>query len=537
MIVLLLVAVASGAGRELLAAGTAAEPWPAGGKGPSGQPRRAVAPPGGESLVAGQRAAQPAAQECAAFAAAAGPTARSPAAGARSFIPTARFFVAPKGDDQRGDGSPARPWRTLRHAVRSVPDVGAEIVLAPGEYPEFTSIGRHFTRPMRIRSEVPYGARLASTPDRHRVLHIEGASNIIIAGFEICGRPGGSDDYLVQVTTEETYRILFENNIFHDSYKNDIMKINSRAHQIIVRGNMFYNQPRGGDEHIDVNTVYDILIEDNVFFNDFAASGRPVENITHPFVLIKNSGSEQVSRNFTVRRNVFFHWQGKSDQPFLLLGEDGKPFHEAQRVLIENNLFLGTTGNKLTAAFAVKGAKDVIFRANTIHGDLPLGSLSWGFAMRLGVEGQNPPNENIAFYNNIFSDPTGTMTRFSSGAQQNVRGAVLRNNLYFNGGQPIPVEPGRALNISDDPQAILADPGLPAKLDDVIPPVWQPQRGQFADGSQSIAEARQRLIERYGTPRLPAVIDRADPRQMPQDDILHRPRGQKPDLGAVEVRP
>jgi len=402
---------------------------------------------------------------------AAGPPARSAGAGQSGFVPAARFFVAPQGDDQRGDGSRLRPWRTLGHAVRSVPDVGAEIVLRPGEYPGLTTIGRRFTRPVRIRAEVPYRARLVSSAQRHRVLHLEGASNIIFSGLEFCGRPGGAAEYLVQVTTEGTYRILFENNIFHDSFDNDIMKINSRAHQIIVRGNMFYNQPRGGDEHMDVNTVYDILIEDNVFFNDFAASGRPVQNNTHPFVLIKNSGSEPVSRNFFVRRNVFFNWQGKSDQPFLLLGEDGKPFHEAERVLVENNLFLGTTQNKLTAAFAVKGAKDVIFRANTVHGDLPLGSLSWGFAMRLGVEGQNPQNENIAFYNNIFSDPTGTMTRFSSGSKKNVVGAVLHNNLYWNGGRPIPVEPSRALNITDDPKAIVADPGLPAKLDDVVPPV------------------------------------------------------------------
>ena len=43
-------------------------------------------------------------------------------------------------------------------------------------------------------------------------------------------------------------------------------------------GNVFYNQPKGGDEHLDINTVHDVMVEDNVFFNDYAASRRPVVN-------------------------------------------------------------------------------------------------------------------------------------------------------------------------------------------------------------------------------------------------------------------
>ena len=37
--------------------------------------------------------------------------------------------------------------------------------------------------------------------------------------------------------------------------------------------NVFYNQS-GSDEHIDINSVTDVLVQDNVFFNDFAGSGR-----------------------------------------------------------------------------------------------------------------------------------------------------------------------------------------------------------------------------------------------------------------------
>ena len=296
--------------------------------------------------------------------------------------PTQSFYIGPKGSDVRGNGSRDKPWATLEHALRSVPDNGSEIVFLDGTYTGTRLISRQFQKPLRIRAETPYQARWTSSPRRHRVLHLENASNMVISGFEMHGQDGPKDDYLIQVTGELTFDVVLTNNILHDSYKNDILKINSRAHHITVHGNMFYNQPQGGDEHIDVNTVYDVIVEDNVFFNDFAASGRPVRNNTHPFVLIKNSGGKQVSKDFVVRGNVFLNWQGLPDQPFLLLGEDAKPFHEAQRVLVENNVFLGTTRNPMTAVFAVKGVKDVVYRANTAYGDFPLGAKEWGYAMR-----------------------------------------------------------------------------------------------------------------------------------------------------------
>ena len=447
------------------------------------------------------------------------------------------YYVSPAGSDRSGDGSRVWPWASLLHATETVPDEGCEIVFLDGLFgPQ--DIRRIFHRRVTIHAQHPYRACWASSSARHRVFSAYGAANFTVSGFEMRGAPGRRDEYLVQITLPASHDILLENNVIHDSFVNDLVKVNDGAHHVVIRSNVFYNQPRGGDEHLDINTVHDITIEDNIFFNDFAASGRPVTNATHPFVLIKNSGSTPRSRNFVVRGNVFLNWQGLSDQPYLLLGEDAQPFHEAENVLVENNLFLGNTSNRMTAAFAIKGAKDVLFRANTIHGVFPLGSDSWGFALRLGREGENPKNENVAFFNNIWSDPTGSMTHFSAGDPANTSGAVLCTNLYFNGGKPIPVDPDRVLNRTDDPRAIVADPGLPPDLSSIVPPTWRADAGHFADGSRTIEEARRRLVERYGTPRADSpVVDAADPRQMPSVDILNRPRGPRPDLGAVEVRP
>lgn len=49
-------------------------------------------------------------------------------------------------------------------------------------------------------------------------------------------------------------RITLKNNIFHDSYNNDLVKINNSISDITVSGNIFYNQ-NGSDEHIDINSA------------------------------------------------------------------------------------------------------------------------------------------------------------------------------------------------------------------------------------------------------------------------------------------
>jgi len=455
------------------------------------------------------------------------------------------LYVATDGSDAAGDGSPGSPWATITHAVDQAGD-GDEVVVRPGTYNGRQSLRRQFAVPVTVRSEVPYAARLRH--DAGAALIVFTGRNLVIEGFDIAHAPGNTTGLVVQVqdllgrvngsdggTDAVVSDIVFRDNIIHSSTNNDLLKINNGAERIRVEGNLFFNQ-QGSDEHIDINSVTNVEVLDNVFLN---TAERPA---TSSFVVIKDSNglSDTVlgARRITVRRNIFLNWYGNSGQGFLRVGEDGTENFEARDVLIENNLMLGNSGDLMRAPLTVQGSRDVVFRNNTIHGDLPARS----YAGRLIAGTNNPRNENLVFVNNIYADPTGTMGSeafngvdlFDAPANQTLS-ARLDNNLYFNGPNAVPVDAGQFLDLLDDARALIADPALPS-LAGLVPPVWNGNR--FADGSRDIREAFLNLVERYGTPATDSpAIDAADPASSAADDLLGRPRGALPDLGAVELGP
>jgi hypothetical protein len=367
---------------------------------------------------------------------------------------------------------------------------------------------------------------------------------ITIEGFDIAHTGPGATPLVVQIQdlrgdpggTDATERITVRNNVIHDSYNNDLLKVNNGARNVVVEGNVFYNQT-GDDEHIDLNSVTDVTVRDNVFFNDFAGSGRVNGNDTSSYIVAKDTSVgldlNYGSKRIAIRRNVFANWEGRSGAHFVLAGNDNQTYFGADGVLIENNLMLGNSANTLRAAVGVKGARCIDVVHNTVAGNLP--SLAW--AARVSSEAANPPNEEIAFRGNVFSDPYGTMEDFCDGPPDETLSVVLDGNLYWNGGLPIPIDPADVLNVTDDANAVLADPVLGDQAGFVIPR-WDPMAGMFADGSATACEVHANLIALYGYPGLAsAAVDAANPAAAPAHDILgqSRPAGAAPDLGAVEA--
>jgi hypothetical protein len=458
------------------------------------------------------------------------------------------YYVAVNGNDSSGDGSAANPWASVQRALTVLHDSGVDgamVLVRPGTYGQQRLVGT-FARGVTVRSEVPYQAVLrANTRAMIAYGNSRGVSGITVEGFDMAHTGAGAEALVFQVDgfggEQNVNRLTIRNNILHDSWNNDILKIGNGAREVIVEGNMFYNQT-GSDEHVDVNSVENITIRDNVFFNDFAGSGRTNGNNTSSYIVIKDSNDDSDiyvgTDNVTVERNVFLNWEGGAGSNFVLVGEDGKPYIEARNVMVQNNLMLGNSANVMRAPFGVKSGEDITFRHNTVVGDLP----SLAFAMRMNVENAAVTNDRVNFYNNIYSDPTGTMgaenasaaNDFSDTPPADIDEWQLLNNQYWNGAAAIPASGAEAINYTSDANRVVANPGLPLHAGLVIPR-WNPMAGEFAGGSATIRDVFEQLVKRYGRPDPgSAGVDQALPTQSPAEDILGNQRGESPDIGAFE---
>ena len=185
---------------------------------------------------------------------------------------------------------------TISHALLNVPD-SSTIWVRPGVYNGQVQLRGQFAQGVFVVSEEPYQAVLRHTGTVVTCFYGQG---ITLEGFDIAHSGPGAGALVIQIqdligepgVEPIVSRIVLQNNILHDSYNNDILKINNGAGQVLVQGNIFYNQT-GSDEHIDVNSATDVTIQDNIFFNDFAGSGRTNSNDTSSYIVIKDSNGER----------------------------------------------------------------------------------------------------------------------------------------------------------------------------------------------------------------------------------------------------
>ena len=444
------------------------------------------------------------------------------------------YYVSVTGTPQKGDGSIRNPWASLSEAILRIPDDGSTVFVLDGTYEGLVALNRRFTHPTTFKAMNAYRAVLVNSSTTTQVITIFGGANITVEGFEIMRPdPRATGTLMMQIQTakkQHAQNIIIRNNIIHDSFNNDLLKINNVSDHILVERNIFYNQS-GPDEHIDINAVSFVTVQDNIFFNDFAGSKRPKKE-TGSFIVIKNSSGKTDTRNIVVRRNVFLNWEGSSAKSFVMVGEDGKDYFEAQDVLIENNLMLGNSMNRMLAPFSVSGGKNITFRNNTVSGKFH----SRAIGASLSRIKFNPKNRNIRFYNNVWSNSSDTPAILIDGEGSETRDSLLHNNLYYNISEnPVVDKKQPPLRISDDPGARIGDALLPDPRG-LILPRWNPLTFSFLSGSSTIREEFERLVMLYGIPGPGSpAFDSADTTNAAVEDILGQRRYIAPDLGAFET--
>ncbi|GJM42215.1 MAG: hypothetical protein DHS20C20_24970 [Ardenticatenaceae bacterium] len=448
------------------------------------------------------------------------------------------YWVAPDPEGSNGNpGTFAEPWATLEYASANVPDDGCTVWFKDGTYSGLNNPKERFTAMTTFKAVNPY---LAILENDGLSIELDGVRNMLFEGFQLRHNGPVSGDYIVIMDRRDdiwSEYVIFRNNIFYDAYNNDLLKIRDGSRFVTVENNIFYNQG-ASDQHIDVNGVTDIVIQDNIFFNDFAGSGRSDDSDSKHFIVVKDSNDSsdglEGAERITIQRNIFLNWEGYPET-FVQIGNDGKPYHEAEMVWVVNNLLIGNSDKVANAAFGVRGAKDVTFANNTVVGDFP----SEAYAFWINISGDNPLNQNIAFYNNIWADPTGTMgasgsgdsNEFATGNANVTTNLVLDNNLYWNGGEAIP--PGDPISPTDDDRRLVADPELNTNQSGVVLPRWQGT--EFLSGNTTIRQEFERLVDTYGRlPNSSPAIGQADPAFAPVDDILGNYRGIVADMGAFE---
>jgi hypothetical protein len=456
--------------------------------------------------------------------------------------PRCKYWVAPApaGNDLN-PGTFALPWATLVYAANAVPDLGCTVWFKDGIYKGNNRIIRRFNTFTHFKAAHPYGVIFQNAGP---ALSVTGGRHIVLEGFIFQHSGPGATPLVVQVSRRGNVwaeYVTFHNNIFRNSYDDDLLKIYNGARFVTVEGNLFYNQGKA-EQHMDINSVTDITIQDNIFFNDFAASQRPLENNTKHYIVIKDSNENDDgqlgSERILVQRNIFMNWQGGEGESFLQVGNDGKPYYEARDVVIQNNLFLGNSPNPMGSALGISGAANVYFLNNTVSGDL----ISKSYAARINIKDQNPKNDNILLCNNIWSDSTGSMgsfgdgdaNEFTDGDPANSLNLVLDNNLYWNGGRKIPN--GDLLSpLKDDPHRYIVDPGLATDFSGLLLPLWDGVA--FPDGGARIQDEFLRISSEYGSlSNYSPAIGAARPDCAPQDDIFRQVRGLFPSIGVDQGR-
>jgi hypothetical protein len=396
--------------------------------------------------------------------------------------------VAPPGAASR-DGV----WLSLGALLQAgVVSAGDEIVLRDGNHGEITIKGARFDRPVTIRPAPGAQARLTG-------LVVDQSQNLIFDGLQVWPDRTGEKGHLIRATPS-TQQIIFRNlDLRSRADAADYPRwsrqtwLEVRRSGILLRGTqsaVLTSRFTGVGSGIGV-TGEGARIEGNVI-RGFSADGiqAPADNAT-----IRGNRIEDCVKVGDNHDDGIQAWS---------LGPDGKPGRgNLKNLTIENNVILewrGRAASALVCDLQGIGLFDGTYEGVSITNNLVVVSAYHGISVYGGING-------------VIANNT-VLHRTDAGADRPWIGVFSHKDK----------RPARRMVVANN-----------------IAP-------KFSLARESIALVdRQNLVERYPARRLQApydgdftpkadggLVDAAAPKHAPARDILGRPRGDKPDLGAFE---
>jgi len=344
------------------------------------------------------------------------------------------LWVSPTGSDVQGDGSQAKPWKSLQHAADQV-GPGDYVIVLPGLYD-----GMQVTNDGKPDARITFHAMpgvIVNDPNPINHLdgiNLEGADHVTIEGFTVQGMPraglrsvlnegvilrenvsdlngfwgiltGWSEGIIVEANV--TSRSVAEHGIYiSNSADNAIVRNNiswgNRCSGIqfnadgslpgdgvhsknLIEGNLVYDNGVGGGAAINLDAVQDSIIQNNLLYNNHATG----------IVLYVGYGAEPSTGNL-VRNNTVVN---AVDSRYALLMWNGSSGNT-----IVNNILISTNPNR--GSISVESNSLPAYSNNNIlNGKFDLNGSSGTFADWQQLTGGQDGQSFLAIPGDLFVDP------------------------------------------------------------------------------------------------------------------------------------
>ncbi len=290
--------------------------------------------------------------------------------GSTSGAATGEHFVSPSGNDLTGNGSRFSPWKTLAKGVEEL-QAGETLTLLAGTWIEELDMPTVATeaKPITIRGQGPDNTLLdlRSLDFQHVVEFKDGASNLILEGIGIKGRPGPWWSHAIFISHEGVNKGIVLRNLrleWEDGIKDrgsGIFVHYQEDADLLIDGVESSGFSDGiylkGSNNIEIrNSDLHDNIEDGIDYN----GGTDV-------LLENNFCHDNHSSGILVHGNTNFHQGGVVRGNVLQGNQNGITLNQSDGVLVERNVaFLNTEfGLKVSGGTRASRIHHNTFTANS----------------------------------------------------------------------------------------------------------------------------------------------------------------------------